>query len=114
MFDQAYIRRYSNLNESIQMYVQCMNLLNNLVSHCKFYGISIIIAYLYYKMLMYFIKIFCESTVNYIKLKSRPSVRPPAVFWSNGSPPWMQGSASKVIQMKRPSSGNTKCVFKRS
>ena len=44
-----------------------------------------------------------------IKLKSRPSF-----FWLSGSPLWMQGSASNLIQMKHPSSGNTKFGFKRS
>ena len=43
-----------------------------------------------------------------IKLKSRPSVR---IFWSSGSSPWMQGSMSNLLKMKRPSSGNTKFVF---
>ena len=50
-----------------------------------------------------------RDVIYYIKLKSRPS----AVFWSTGSLLWMQGSASNLIEMKRPSSGNTKFVFKR-
>ena len=40
-----------------------------------------------------------------------PSVRPSAFFWSSGSSPWMQGSMSNLLEMKRPSSGNTKFVF---
>ena len=51
-----------------------------------------------------------KFVIYYIKLKSRPSTS----FWSNGSPLWMQRSASNLLKMKRQSSGNTKFVFKRS
>ena len=46
--------------------------------------------------------------IYYIKLKSRPS----AVFWSCGSPPWMQGLTSNLHETKRLSYGITKFIFK--
>ena len=48
----------------------------------------------------------------YIYKAEKPSVRPSAVFWSRGSPPWMQGLTSNLHETKRLSSGITKFIFK--
>ena len=42
----------------------------------------------------------------------KPSVCPSVVFWSRGSPPWMQGLTSNLHETKRLSSGIMKFIFK--
>ena len=51
------------------------------------------------------------KTNKYLYILLYKAVRPSAFFWSSGSSPWMQGSMSNLLEMKRPSSGNTKFVF---
>ena len=52
-----------------------------------------------------------QNSINLLYKAEKLSVRLPAVFWSSGSPPWMQGSTSSWIEIKRPSSGNMKFNF---
>ena len=50
--------------------------------------------------------------VYYIKLKSRLSVRPSALFWRSVSRPWLHGSTSDLLDAMAMSSGVTKFIFK--
>ena len=50
--------------------------------------------------------------VYYIKLKSRLSVRPSALFWRSFSRPWLHGSMSDLLDVIAMSSGMMKFIFK--
>ena len=47
-----------------------------------------------------------------IKLKSRLSVHPSALFWRSVSRPWLHGSTSDLLDAMAMSSGVTKFIFK--
>ena len=49
--------------------------------------------------------------IYYIKLKSRLSVRPSALFWRSVSRPWLHGSTSDLLDVIATSSGMKKFIF---
>ena len=56
--------------------------------------------------------VYHDTVIYYIKLKSRLSVRPSALFLRSGSQPWLHGSTSDLLDVIALSSGMTKFIFK--